>query len=186
MLLLILVMEIGFRIPSDRSTGSLVLPVLIIKNDTRLCQDYQDSKRSATVGWLLDWRVAGGPASCRTLRPYSVQQTKPKPQKLSQPTIMAQPQRLGGNLVLASALAFLSYIPFDLVAKGSLIVCAVLFIVDPIPPLTRLVSLISLLVVFWLSRLHRQHQQEQQEEVTLGHHEDETATSTTGGHEKKD
>jgi hypothetical protein len=138
----------------------------------------------ACGGWLLA-------ASCRTLRPYSVQQTKTKnakTEKLTQPT-MVQPQRLGGNLVLASALAFLSYVPFDLVAKGSLIVCAVLFIVDPIPPLTRLVSLISLLVVFWLSRLHRQHQEEQQEEITLGHHEDETTTSTTrttGGNEKKD
>eukprot|EP00547_Thalassionema_nitzschioides_P005050 CAMPEP_0194207050 /NCGR_PEP_ID=MMETSP0156-20130528/5918_1 /TAXON_ID=33649 /ORGANISM="Thalassionema nitzschioides, Strain L26-B" /LENGTH=97 /DNA_ID=CAMNT_0038933731 /DNA_START=33 /DNA_END=326 /DNA_ORIENTATION=+ len=64
--------------------------------------------------------------------------------------------RVGSNLVLASVLSFLSYVPFEWVAKGSLIVCAVLFILDPIPPLTRIISVISLLVVHCLSQLYRE------------------------------
>ena len=79
-----------------------------------------------------------------------------------------QAHRLGGNLVLASCLALLSYVPFELVAKGSLIVCALLFVVDPIPPLSRLLSLISLLVILGLTKAYRQHQiQQQQEEAGI-------------------
>mgnify|MGYP007080218661 CR=1 FL=1 len=61
----------------------------------------------------------------------------------------------GGNLVLASLLSLLSYVPFELVAKLSLLFCAYLFIVDPFPPLSRLVSLVSLLVIAGLSRAYR-------------------------------
>jgi hypothetical protein len=68
----------------------------------------------------------------------------------------AQPIRLGGNLVLASILAVLSYVPFEMVAKGSLIFCALLFIFDPIPPTSRLLSLVTVLVVAVLTRLHNQ------------------------------
>lgn len=61
----------------------------------------------------------------------------------------------GVNLVLASLLAFLSYVPFEYVAKGSLLVCVWLFIVDPIPPVSRLLSLIATMVIAGLSRLYR-------------------------------
>ena len=86
------------------------------------------------------------------------------------------PQRLGGNLVLASALALLSYVPFEWVAKGSLLVCAILFVFDPIPGVTRLVSLVSLFVVSWLTKLHTRYQkelQQQQQEVTIQKEEEE-------------
>jgi len=64
-------------------------------------------------------------------------------------------QHLGQNLVLASFLSLLSYVPFELVAKGSLVVCAYLFIIDPFPPLSRIISLLSLIVVALLSRAYR-------------------------------
>lgn len=64
-------------------------------------------------------------------------------------------QQLGGNIVLASLLSLLSYVPFELVAKGSLAVCAFLFVVDPFPPLSRLISLVSLVVIALLSRAYR-------------------------------
>jgi hypothetical protein len=63
-------------------------------------------------------------------------------------------QRLGGNLVLASLLAVLSYVPFHYIAKFSLLVCAFLFILDPIPPVTRLLAIASIFAVSGLSRLH--------------------------------
>ena len=78
-----------------------------------------------------------------------------------------QPVRLGGNLALASLLATLSYVPFEFVAKGSLIVCAFLFILDPIPPLSRLLSLVCLLIISLLSRLHKQYKTLQEEEETI-------------------
>ena len=81
--------------------------------------------------------------------------------------------RLGNNLVLTSILAILSYVPFELVAKGSLIVCGVLFILDPIPPVTRLISLISLFVVSFLSKLYKQQQQQQEESITILQEEEE-------------
>lgn len=78
----------------------------------------------------------------------------------------------GSNLVLASGLALLSYVPFEYVAKGSLITCAILFIFDPIPPLSRLLALVSLCVVYFLSKLHKQAvlEAEQNEEVTIVDH----------------
>lgn len=63
--------------------------------------------------------------------------------------------RLGVNLVLASLLSLLSYVPFEWVAKGSLLVCAFLFIVDPFPPQSRLISLVALAVVALLSRAYK-------------------------------
>jgi hypothetical protein len=97
---------------------------------------------------------------------------------------------LGGNLVLASLLAVLSYVPFEWVAKGSLVFCAFLFIVDPIPPISRLISVLSLFIVYGLTKFYNQHLRQQQldaQEVTLVSEEtdnkddDPTATS----HDKK-
>jgi hypothetical protein len=61
------------------------------------------------------------------------------------------------NFLLASILALLSYVPFEWVAKGSLILSAFLFIVDPIPPLSRLLAIVSLLVVYGLTKLRNRH-----------------------------
>lgn len=74
---------------------------------------------------------------------------------------------LGGNLVVASVLAVLSYCPFEYVAKGTLLVLAFLFIVDPFPPLSRIVALISLVVVSILSRLYQNHVAIEQGEVLV-------------------
>jgi hypothetical protein len=66
----------------------------------------------------------------------------------------------GGNLMLASALALLSYVPFDWVAKGTLILCVFLFVVDPFPPLSRLLSIVGTLFVALLSRANRRWHEE--------------------------
>lgn len=66
---------------------------------------------------------------------------------------MASPgRRIGGNLILSTFLALLSYVPFEYVAKGSLLLCVALFIFDPIPPVTRLLALLSTFVVGFLSK----------------------------------
>lgn len=77
------------------------------------------------------------------------------------------PTQRGVNLALASSLALLSYVPFEYVAKGTLLVSAFLFVVDPIPPLSRLVAIVSLLVVFGLSKLYNQHKQLGEDEVIV-------------------
>jgi hypothetical protein len=78
-----------------------------------------------------------------------------------------QPHRLGGNVALASLLALLSFIPFEIVAKGTLVISAFLFIVDPIPPLTRILAILSLFVVNLLSKLHSKIVLEQQEVIVV-------------------
>lgn len=62
--------------------------------------------------------------------------------------------RVGNNLVLASILALLSYAPFEYVAKGTLIVCGILFVFDPFP-LARLVAIICVLLVGVLTRAYK-------------------------------
>lgn len=63
--------------------------------------------------------------------------------------------RIGGNIVLASILALFSYVPFEYVAKTTLVISVLLFVFDPIPPLTRLLSLLTTGVVLALSRVER-------------------------------
>jgi hypothetical protein len=82
-------------------------------------------------------------------------------------TMAQQPHRLGGNVALASLLALLSFIPFEIVAKGTLVISAFLFIVDPIPPLTRILAILSLFVVNLLSKLHSKIVLEQQEVIVV-------------------
>jgi uncharacterized membrane protein YqjE len=77
--------------------------------------------------------------------------------------------RIGTNIVLASILALFSYVPFAYVAKTTLIISVLLFVIDPIPPLTRIVSLVTTAVVLLLTRIERnwrenQVQEEEQEE----------------------
>ena len=67
----------------------------------------------------------------------------------------------GGNLMLAALLALLSYAPFEYVAKISLVVNMLLFIIDPFPPNSRLLALVSTIVVAGLSALHKRWQEEQ-------------------------
>lgn len=78
---------------------------------------------------------------------------------------------MGGNLVLASVLSLFAYVPFELVAKASLLFSVLIFVVDPFPPLSRLVSLISTLVVAFLARAHRnwtiQHMLEEEDHVRV-------------------
>jgi len=62
--------------------------------------------------------------------------------------------------MLASILAILSYAPFAWVAKGTLLLCVFLFVVDPFPPLSRLLSLIITIVVAVLSRAYRRWHEE--------------------------
>ena len=59
--------------------------------------------------------------------------------------------------MLAAALACLSYIPFEYVAKGSLLMAVLLFILDPLPPLSRLLSLLLVIVVGVISKWYRQY-----------------------------
>jgi hypothetical protein len=64
-------------------------------------------------------------------------------------------QRVGANTMLAAVLALLSYVPFEWVAKGSLVFAVFLFVVDPFPPVTRLAAMLTVAVVGLLSRIHR-------------------------------
>ena len=80
----------------------------------------------------------------------------------------------GQNFVLASLLATLSYLPYEVVAQFTLVVCLVLFISDPFP-VSRLVSVAGVGVVLGITRLRnhflileanedeRQQQQQQQQ-----------------------
>lgn len=62
--------------------------------------------------------------------------------------------------MLASALALLSYVPFQWVAKGTLLLCVFLFVVDPFPPMSRLLAIMGTLFVAILSRAHRRWHEE--------------------------
>jgi hypothetical protein len=69
---------------------------------------------------------------------------------------MARTASLGQSLILTSALALLSYIPFECIAKFTLAFCALLFIFDPIPPTSRILALAGVLSVALLSKIERQ------------------------------
>lgn len=48
-------------------------------------------------------------------------------------------RNMGGNLILSAFLAALSYLPFEIIAKSTLIFCVAIFIFDPFPT-SRLIS----------------------------------------------
>jgi flagellar biosynthesis component FlhA len=78
---------------------------------------------------------------------------------------MTSTQRVvGNNLVLSSILAFFSYVPFEYVAKVTLIVAAALFILDPVPPVSRVLALVITAVVLVLARLEKTWRQGQSKE----------------------
>ena len=67
------------------------------------------------------------------------------------------------NLVLAAAVALLSYLPFKILAKMTLIMAALLFVLDPFP-MARLVSIISILIMGVLNKLKEAWELGQEEE----------------------
>lgn len=68
--------------------------------------------------------------------------------------------RRGQSLILSSLLAILSYVPFEIIAKLTLIFCGLVFVLDPIPPTSRIVSLISVVIVGLLGKLERKWREE--------------------------
>ena len=69
---------------------------------------------------------------------------------------------------MAASLALLSYVPFEYVAKGTLVLCVILFVVDPIPPYSRLLALLATMVVATLTKWYRIWQAASKEqEVTI-------------------
>ena len=68
---------------------------------------------------------------------------------------MGRQRIIGTNLVLSSILALFSYLPFELVAKTTLAVCAVLFVTDPFPPQSRLISLVIVVVIGFLAKIEK-------------------------------
>ena len=72
------------------------------------------------------------------------------------------------NIFLALIIALSAYVPFESVAKATILVGILLFVWDPIPPYSRLIAIVSCLVVLKLNTWHRhsiidyQHLQEQE------------------------
>lgn len=60
----------------------------------------------------------------------------------------------GTNLILSSLLASLSYLPFETVAKATLVVCILLFVLDPFPE-SRVVALAGTAGVLLINRARR-------------------------------
>lgn len=74
------------------------------------------------------------------------------------------------NLFLAAVVALSVYIPFETVAKVSLIAAAFLFVVDPIPPYSRLIAIASCWSVLKLNKYHRDSvikQQYEEEQASM-------------------
>lgn len=71
------------------------------------------------------------------------------------------------NLFLAAVVALSVYVPFETVAKVSLVAAAFLFVVDPIPPFSRLIAIVSCWAVLKLNKYHRDSLMQQQNEEAL-------------------
>ena len=85
------------------------------------------------------------------------------------------------NLFLAAIVAVSVYVPFETVAKVSLIAGVVLFVVDPIPPYSRLIAVASCFLILKLNRYHRDFLLRQQYEDTLA-----SMNIVDGGHDDDD
>ncbi len=81
--------------------------------------------------------------------------------------------KYGQSIVLSSVLALLSYVPFEVVAKFTLIFCGIVFVFDPFPPVSRLVSLFGVVIVGVLGRIER-NWREGQEPYNIEIEESET------------
>ena len=72
------------------------------------------------------------------------------------------------NIFLALIVALSAYVPFEIVAKATVLLGILLFVWDPIPPYSRLIAIVSCLIVLKLNTWHRhsiidyQHLQEQE------------------------
>mmetsp|Transcript_14083 Transcript_14083/g.24748 ORF Transcript_14083/g.24748 Transcript_14083/m.24748 type:complete len:759 (+) Transcript_14083:192-2468(+) len=64
---------------------------------------------------------------------------------------MPSNRTVGTNLILSSLLATLSYLPFEIVAKGTLIICVLLFVLDPFHE-SRLVAVAGVCGVLVINR----------------------------------
>lgn len=74
------------------------------------------------------------------------------------------------NLFLAAVVALSVYVPFETVAKVSLVASAILFIADPLPPYSRLIALVSCWTVLKLNAAHQQlviRQQHEEEQASM-------------------
>ena len=71
------------------------------------------------------------------------------------------------NLFLAAIVALSVYVPFETVAKVSLVTVAFLFVVDPIPPYSRIIAIVSCWVILKLSKYYRDSILQQQHEEAL-------------------
>mmetsp|Transcript_29295 Transcript_29295/g.53086 ORF Transcript_29295/g.53086 Transcript_29295/m.53086 type:complete len:98 (+) Transcript_29295:213-506(+) len=93
---------------------------------------------------------------------------------------MPSNRTVGTNLILSSLLATLSYLPFEIVAKGTLIICVLLFVLDPFHE-SRLVAVAGVCGVLVINRARQrfvvvpsttdggvgdQQQQQQQQQET--------------------
>lgn len=56
------------------------------------------------------------------------------------------------NIVLAASVALLSYFPFEVICKLTLILSALIFVLNPFP-LARIISIIGILVMAILNRV---------------------------------
>ena len=75
------------------------------------------------------------------------------------------------NVLLTASVALFSYFPSETVAKLTLMVAALMFMLNPFP-LARLVSVICILILSLLNRT-RKAWEEGQEEVEVDHEEEE-------------
>jgi len=75
--------------------------------------------------------------------------------QLHSTTMAKSPASIGQSIILASILALLSYVPFEYIAKASLLFCAITFINDPFPPYARIISLVGVLIVLLLGKIER-------------------------------
>ena len=76
-------------------------------------------------------------------------------------------RRTSNNLIVAALLALLSYVPFEYLSKGTLVLAAGLFVFDPSPPLTRLLSLGLVVFINILARIDKDWKEGQEEVVVV-------------------
>mmetsp|Transcript_17908 Transcript_17908/g.49622 ORF Transcript_17908/g.49622 Transcript_17908/m.49622 type:complete len:102 (-) Transcript_17908:140-445(-) len=93
------------------------------------------------------------------------------------------------NLPLALVVALSVYVPFETVAKASLVASAVLFVADPLPPYSRLIALFSCWLVLKLNGAHQQlviRQQHETEQASLEIKEENDTSDPSKNESKKD
>ena len=66
------------------------------------------------------------------------------------------------TMVVALMAALTAYVPFETLATAWLLVCAFLFILDPLPPTTRVISMISVVIVAVLARFNNTLKEERE------------------------